>query len=199
MEQPGRGSASVRMEPSHRPSRAERREAFARVVSVYEGPLLRYVSRMLRDFDAAQDVVQDAFIKLAAKWHEDLVPAPALSAWLYRVAHNGAIDHLRKRTRRRECPGDEDGIGADAATPDAGASDRQADESERALLALRTLSLREQQLVTLKVFEEKSYREISEITGLTMGNVGYILHFAMKKMAEGIRRLRQDEQRTSNG
>jgi RNA polymerase sigma-70 factor (ECF subfamily) len=54
----------------------------------------------------------------------------------------------------------------------------------RARSALRSLSPREQQLVILKVYEEKSYREISEITGLTSGNVGYILHHAMRKMAQ---------------
>jgi len=49
---------------------------------------------------------------------------------------------------------------------------------------LRTLSAREQQLVILKVYEEKTYKEISEITGLSAGNVGYILHHAMKKMSQ---------------
>lgn len=49
------------------------------------------------------------------------------------------------------------------------------------------LNHREQQLVILKVYEEKSYREISGITGLTVGNVGYILHHAMKKLARHLR------------
>ena len=56
-------------------------------------------------------------------------------------------------------------------------------DAEQASAALQTLGLREQQLVILQVYEEKSYREISDITGLTVSNVGYILHHAMKKMA----------------
>jgi DNA-directed RNA polymerase specialized sigma24 family protein len=43
-------------------------------------------------------------------------------------------------------------------------------------------------MVILKVYEEKSYKEISEITGLSVSNVGYILHFAMKKLAEELKK-----------
>ena len=42
----------------------------------------------------------------------------------------------------------------------------------------------------LKVYEEKSYREIADETGLTVGNVGFILHSAMKKLAAKLSRLR---------
>ena len=61
------------------------------------------------------------------------------------------------------------------------------DAGEQAAVALQTLSLREQQLVILKVYEEKSYREISDITGLTVSNVGYVLHHAMKKLARELK------------
>ena len=49
----------------------------------------------------------------------------------------------------------------------------------------------------LKVYEEKSYREISEITELTEGNVGYILHHAMKKLAKMLKeeKGKQEEDR----
>ena len=62
------------------------------------------------------------------------------------------------------------------------------EDAERAAQALQTLSLREQQLVVLKIYEDKSYAEISEISGLTVGNVGYILHYAMKKLAAELRK-----------
>ena len=55
--------------------------------------------------------------------------------------------------------------------------------AENAAEALSRLSVRERQLVVLKVYEEKSYKEIAEITGLTVGNVGFILHTAIKKLA----------------
>ena len=52
------------------------------------------------------------------------------------------------------------------------------------------MSLREQQLVILKVYEEMSYKEISEITDLTVSNVGYILHHAMRKMADALKKTK---------
>jgi RNA polymerase sigma-70 factor (ECF subfamily) len=183
--------------PSDRADRADRAQAFEHVVTEYEGPLLRYVTRILGDFGAAQDVVQDCFIKLIGKWREELRPGPALSSWLYRVAHNGAIDHVRKITNRHELrgePAEDEGV---SHPPDRGAAFRVTEDGERALRALRSLTPREQQLVGLKVFEEKSYREIAEITGLTTSNVGYILHFAMRKMAAALRRMKEDEHSTA--
>jgi len=166
--------------------RAERRTAFEAVVAHYEAPLLRYAARVLNDADTAQDVVQEAFIRLLRHWHEPLEPGAKLSNWLYRVTHNCAVDQVRRLSRRHllhlrladETP--------DHAPPDRGEAFRRSDAAERAAQALQHLSLRERQLVILKVYEEKSYREISEITGLSVGNVGFILHHAMKKLAAAL-------------
>lgn len=162
--------------------RAEKMADFERLVAEYESPLLRYAACMVRDTDAAQDLVQDAFIKLYRKWKDELKPSSRMSSWLYRVVHNRAIDYLRKESRRRELHRkqvkDVDHIPADR-----GVWFRISEAAEKAAMALDQLSPREKQLVILKVYEEKSYREIAEIAGLTPTNVGYILHHAMKKMA----------------
>jgi len=71
--------------------------------------------------------------------------------------------------------------------PNRGEAFRISDEAARAVKALHTLSLRDQQLVILKIYEGKSYKEISDITELTVSNVGYILHHAMKKMAKELK------------
>ena len=72
-----------------------------------------------------------------------------------------------------------------------GAAFRISEEAAQAAEALSALSSRDQQLVILKIYEEKSYKEISEITGLTVTNVGYILHHAMKKLAVELKRLKE--------
>lgn len=170
--------------------KAEKLEAFEAVVSEYEGALLRYAACIVHDYNAAQDVVQDTFIKLFKNWKDELRLSPQVSSWLYRVAHNCAVDYLRKESRRRllhirhaeEC--------RHFIPPDRGKGFEISEAAEKAAAALRTLSLREQQLVILKVYEEKSYREISAITGLTVSNVGYILHHAMKKMAAELKKAK---------
>jgi len=168
-------------------------EAFEAVVSEYEGPLLRYAGRLLTDRDAAQDVVQNTFIKLFRRWKDELKPSPQVSSWLYRVAHNGAVDYLRKENRRRDLHQRHAREHPEFAPADRGDAFRVSEDAHRAVKALRELSLREQQLVVLKVYEEKSYREIAEIAGLTVSNVGYILHHAMKKMAATLREMKENE------
>ncbi|MBN2302783.1 MAG: sigma-70 family RNA polymerase sigma factor [Lentisphaerae bacterium] len=167
--------------------KARRLKNFEQVVSEYEAALLRYAARILQDYDAAQDVVQDAFIKLFKSWKEELTPSPQVSCWLYRVVHNCAVDYLRKIARKRILHLRHAAEQADTVPPDRGDAFRLSEAAERAVTALHALDLREQQLVILKIYEEKSYREISDITGLTVSNVGYILHHAMKKMSEHIK------------
>lgn len=167
---------------------AARDAAFEAVVGHYETPLLRYAARVVNNRDAAQDVVQCTFIRLHKSWRDAFAPSPQISSWLYRVAHNCAVDHIRKESRRRDLhERDAADRTARSGTP-GGPRPRAEDSAELARFALLTLDEREQQLVVLKVHEEKSYREISEITGLTEGNIGYILHHAMKKMAGAVRK-----------
>jgi RNA polymerase sigma-70 factor (ECF subfamily) len=171
------------MTKGRKQTKGERLGAFDAIVSAYEDGLLRYASRIMADPDAAQDVVQNTFIRLFRKWRDPLVPSPALSSWLYRVAHNCAVDLVRRKSRRDALHRKQAAERPAAAPPDRGRAFRVSDAAARAAEALHVLSLRERQLVLLKVYEEKSYREISEITGLSTGNVGYILHHAMKKLA----------------
>ncbi|MDA0991784.1 MAG: sigma-70 family RNA polymerase sigma factor [Verrucomicrobia bacterium] len=164
-------------------TKAERLSAFEGVVSEYEGALLRYAGRILANQTAAQDVVQNAFVRCYRNWKDGFEPSPQLSSWLYRVAHNCAVDYLRKESRRHLLHHRQAEHQPTAVAADRGAAFRISDQAAQAARALQTLDLREQQLVILKIYEEKSYKEISTITGLTTSNVGYILHHAMKKMA----------------
>ena len=176
--------------------KAEKLAAFEGLVSEYEKPLLRYAGRILRDPNAAQDVVQETFVRLFRRWSDKMEPSQKLSSWLYRVAHNCAVDYVRKESRRRLLHLSQAQGADDFVLPDRGKGFRISEGAERAATALALLSLREQQLVILKIYEEKSYKEISEITALTVSNVGYILHHAMKKMAEMLRAEQGDGTQT---
>ncbi len=162
--------------------------AFEAVVAHYEARLIRYAARITGCNDVAQDVVQETFIRLFRKWTGAFEPSPMLSGWLFRVAHNRAVDAVRKRSRRTDIEQRHADAQPVAVAPTQGQSGLP-EQALRAESALRTLSLREQQLVVLKIYEEKTYNEISAITGLSVGNVGYILHHAMRKMSQ---MLKQD-------
>lgn len=175
------------MDAPRKETRTEKLAAFERLVATYEGALLRYASRLLRDPDAAQDVVQDTFLRLLHRWPDAWEPSPQLSSWLYRVAHNAAVDRLRRESRLHDLHEREALERPQELLPDRGAAFRVSESAEAAAQALHVLDPRERQLVILKVYEEKSYREISAITGLTVSNVGYILHHAMKKLAAALK------------
>lgn len=174
-------------------SAPSRERQFAAIVDHYEGALLRYAGRIVNDADLAQDVVQCVFIKLYQSWTDAFTPTAQLSAWLYRVTHNCAVDMVRRTARRQRLHEEQASEAAESSEPADVAARQTSEVAALVRRALGGLELRERQLVVLKIYEEKSYREMSEITGLTEGNVGYILHHAMKKLAGRIRQLRGEK------
>ena len=172
--------------------------SFEEIVQKFEAPLLRYAARFVSNSDASQDIVQNTFIKLSLRWNQDTSRSPAeLSAWLYRVTHNLAVDHIRKETRRSSFLS-RHAVETEQDTGDIQMALPVSDSAERAAIFLKSLSLREQQIVTLKVYEDRSYKEIAQITGLSEGNVGYILHHAMQKLALAIGNSDAKEGRTDD-
>ena len=166
------------------PDPAARREGFERVVAQYGRPLLAYAARFMGSASEAEDVVQDVFIKFAAQWKGPLEPSPQMTAWLRNTTHNLAVDVLRAAARRAETHrrGALERGETQAPAPSQGAGDLS-DGAAAAAEALARLSPREREVVVLKVYEEKSYQEIADATGLSVGNVGFILHGAMKKLS----------------
>ncbi len=157
-------------------------EEITELVHQYEEPLLRYAAGLLRSPDLAQDIVQETFIRYLQHRGRRRGQIENLKAWLYRVAHNLALDWIRKNQRREvihtEMAHNPKATHADG--PDVGAARRDAEATAWALL--EKLPEREQRIIGLKVVEGKSYKEIAEIMDLTTTNVGFILHKALKKM-----------------
>ncbi|MBN1444345.1 MAG: sigma-70 family RNA polymerase sigma factor [Planctomycetes bacterium] len=156
-------------------------EAFDAIVRRYEGPLLRYGRRY--DSSSAQDLVQEVFLRLVRE-APHLGEIENLSAWLYRVARNLLIDASRKEKRMQQR---EETVAAredQAPAPSAVERQEMADLVTEKLLGLPP---RQRDVLILKVQEEKSYREISEITGLTTSNVGYLIHQGLKTLAANLR------------
>jgi RNA polymerase sigma-70 factor (ECF subfamily) len=155
------------------------------VFAALESPLLAYACRLLGDFAVAEDVVQEAFMKLHAQFDQIRTPQP----WLYRTVHNLAVDHQR-RASRIVLVDDRTRDGEDVPANDTADSQPMPDEQIArwegiglVRLVLETLDERSRRLIELRFHEDLSYKEIAERTGLTVGHVGYILHHALKAMA----------------
>ena len=158
------------------------------LIAEYESALLRYAARLVNDPTAAQDVVQDVFMKVCKHWTNGAKPAPQMKAWLYRVTHNASVDYIRRESRLKGLHERQ----AEELAPVAPASQRR-DLADReavdiALAQIDRLDPREKQVVLLRLQEGLSYREIAEVTKRSEGNVGNVLHHALKKLSAGLRK-----------
>ncbi|EDY16669.1 RNA polymerase, sigma-24 subunit, ECF subfamily [Chthoniobacter flavus Ellin428] len=154
----------------------------------FERPLVRYAQSITGDLESARDVVQETFIKLARGGMSesgDVVDnARHLEAWLFTVTRNRAVDHQRKFSRIIPMPLPEDRPCAEPGP--AAVLERQ--ESATALFRLLdALSPNQREVIRLKFQNDLSYREIAEITRLSVTNVGFLLHSGLKKLRELLR------------
>lgn len=151
-----------------------------------EGPLLGYALRFARNREMAEDLVQEAFLRLQE--HRESVREPR--SWLYRTVHNLALNQLRAGARVVPMTGPESPDGGGAVEDDpADAAPLPDEQLERwegiglVRLGMQALDARSREVVLLKFHENLSYQEIGARTGLTPGHVGYILHHALKSLA----------------
>lgn len=163
---------------------AQSPETIEELFTALEAPLLSYALRLTGGREVAEDLVQEAFMKLHTHFSEVREPR----RWLYRTVHNLALNHRRDSAKILRLPSH----CAAGAAPAADPADPQPlpDEQIARLegiglvrLSLETLDARNQQLIRLKFVEDLSYQEISERTGLKIGHVGYLLHHALKAIA----------------
>lgn len=160
------------------------RDWFREALRRYEGPLMRYAQRITGDFERARDVVQETFLRLCSHGQEKV--DGHLAEWLFTVCRNQALD-VRRKERRMTLIADEQVAGTDARAP---APDLLAERSEtagRIMEMVNTLPSNQQAVIRFKFQNGLSYREISEITGLTVTNVGFLIHRGLKTVREKMR------------
>jgi len=177
----------VRPDPtSAEPPRFESIEA---AFAALESPLLGYARRLLKSEVMAEDTVQEAFLRL----HERFGVVRDPQRWLYQTVHNLALNHKRREARQEPLagdpagpPGEEDDVTDPQPLPDAQIARMEGIGQVR--LGLETLDRRDRELLRLRFHEDCSYKEISRRTGLTVGHVGYLLHHALKALADELTR-----------
>jgi|SRR5436190_4085216 len=169
-------------QPSTRPSGAETIEE---LFAALESPLLSYALRLVGERTLAEDIVQEAFMRLHAQFEQVHEPR----RWLYRTAHNLALNHRRKMGKviPLEAPAEEYANSGPEVMDPQPLPDEQIARWEGiglVRLSLETLDERGRELIRLKFNEGLSYKEISARTGLTVGHVGYLLHHAIKAITQ---------------
>ncbi len=169
-------------------------ETIEALFAALESPLLSYAVRLAGEAAVAEDIVQEAFMRLHAQFSEVREPR----RWLYRTVHNLALNQRRQSGKIISLsPGVADGSHGSHETHEAEVTDEAPLPDEQIArwegiglvrLSLETLDERSREVVRLKFTENLSYKEISARTGLKVGHVGYLLHHALKDMAEELAR-----------
>src|SRR2546425_4046910 len=167
---------------------AGREAGFEELVRRYQRPIAAYVYRMVGDYDSALDLTQEVFIKIYNSLGR-YRPEFKFSTWIYKIAHNAAIDFLRRHAVReqaltsgvdRECR--EIAIESRRLTPEQ-ESEREERRSEIESV-VRLLPSAYRELIVLRHSQDLSYDEIAEVTGLPLGTVKNRLFRAREAMRE---------------
>ena len=170
----------------------------------YERPLIRYACSIVGDLDSARDVVQETFIKVAQEKmrsadggvrNEDRdsekvngesppMPHSALriphsETWLFTVTRHGALDHLRKQRRIIPMPLPDD---RPSGEPGPAATLERREAATSLFRLLDALSPNQREVIRLKFQNDLSYREIADVTKLSVTNIGFLLHTGLKKL-----------------
>jgi RNA polymerase sigma-70 factor, ECF subfamily len=175
--------------------------AYRELVRRYERPVFSLIFRMVRDRETAEDLAQDTFIKVLN--HIDRYrPEFKLSSWLFKIANNVAIDHLRKRQI--------DTISIDGSPHAASASEIEAtsfDVVARQETALEELEARElgssieraieglrpeyRACIMLRHVEGRSYEEIAATLDLPLGTVKTYIHRARHQLRDALEHVKE--------
>lgn len=163
-----------------RPVKPTDDQAFIRLVRENDMRLRRIARAYTRDVDTQKDLYQDMLVQLWRSFPSFAGDSSA-GTWLYRVALNTALAHVRRHNTRHETPLDEAYDRADETSPvDERFDDRQ--RIERLYAAIDRLSAPDKML-TMMYLDEKSYREMADVLGITESNVGVRLHRIRKELA----------------
>lgn len=160
----------------------QEKSTLRQVFETEEAPLLRYAFGLVGQRETAEDLVQEAFLKLHAHWENVANPR----AWLFRSIRNLALNHLRDHQRESHSEFLHE-VASESPDPDHALGRLEAIGTLQLLVS--ELDPADRDLISLKYHENLKYDQISQRTGLSVGNVGYKLHHALKNLADSLRRL----------
>ena len=140
----------------------------------HESNLIRYATWILADGERAREVVQETFLRLCKETPERI--DDHLPQWLFTVCRNLAFDVRKKENRMTPLT---DAPIADSRT---GALIEHREAMSQVLRVLDTLPKNQREVIYLKFQCDLSYKEISEVTALSVSNIGFLIHTAIKSI-----------------
>lgn len=161
-------------------------EEISELINQHEHSLLAYAYRMLGgDWQSAQDAVQETFLRLCREPREKITDR--VRPWLFTVCRSRVID--MQRTQHSHTVDANKVLVADP-HPDAAeiamATEQSIDQESVLARLVTQLTPRQQEILRLRMQAGLSYREIAKVTGLTVSNVGFHLHAAVRSLKSSL-------------
>ena len=170
-------------------------DAFRELVVRFERPVYSLVLRMVQEPGVAEDLAQEVFFK-AYRRLDTYDPQWKFSSWLFKIAHNTTIDHLRRSVpdtvpleTEDEDRGDLSSVLADPTAESPEAASERKDLARSLEQAIARLRPEYREAVLMFYAHGASYQEICEVTGLPLGTVKTNLHRARKELAQAMTAL----------
>lgn len=146
---------------------------YGEIIRRYQEKLTRYVRRFTVQEAVREDILQDVFIKAYRNLH-DFDVSRSFSSWIYRIAHNEAINHLKKAQREPLVLDEWEWEVADERL-ELGIHIDKKDQAKQVSAALQQLKEKYREPLVLYFFEEKTYEEISDILRIPRNTVGTLI------------------------
>jgi RNA polymerase sigma-70 factor (ECF subfamily) len=162
--------------------------SFEELVRRYQRPISAYVYRMVGNYESALDLTQEIFIKVYGslrKYRSEF----KFSTWIYKIAHNAAVDHLRRSSTREQSlinnsETDQFELPIESSRP---SPEQESERKERRVeieSVVRALPASYRELIILRHSQDLTYEEIVEVTGLPLGTVKNRLFRAREMMRQ---------------
>jgi RNA polymerase sigma-70 factor, ECF subfamily len=166
--------------------REKDQERYGEIIERYQGKLFSYIYRLIGNRDEAQDLLQDVFIK-AFRNLNSFDAERKFSSWIYRIAHNEAVNHIKRKSLKRFISWEDVVSVKDkliTSSVEDGADEAWVKKEMRKEVsdAVDKLPLKYKQVLLLRYFSDKSYEEISEILGRPVNTVGTLINRAKGKL-----------------
>ncbi len=144
-------------------------------LDLHEAALLRYATWVLRDPELAREVVQETFLRLCRE--EPSKVGDHLAQWLFTVCRNLAFDTRKREARMTPLENTEIGVETNL---------EQRETVAGIFRLLEDLPKNQREVVYLKFQSDLSYKEIAEVTKLSIGNVGFLIHTALRAIRKRV-------------
>jgi RNA polymerase sigma-70 factor (ECF subfamily) len=162
--------------------------SFEELVRRYQRPISAYVYRMVGDYESALDLTQEIFIKVynsLRRYRSEF----KFSTWIYKIAHNSAVDHLRRTATREQSlisgsEGDQFELPIESGRLSPEQESERKERRNEIESVIRTLPGNYRELIILRHSRDLTYEEIVEVTGLPLGTVKNRLFRAREMMRQ---------------